>query len=273
MKDIHFQTFLINMKRSPERLDFMSKQLERLNLDFEIQEGIDASVHDFSNVYDEEIAKKYNGIPLTIGEKGCALSHKTILEKMLERNLDYVLILEDDVDIPHNFKETVEKMVRENEKKHQKWEYLAFNYPHVGLRQIRLWLHLFFAKWEKDISAKKFLAIPLYCAKFAVVCIYSFFEALREFIYRKYIKPGRPVLFYRPLYLAGCYLITRSGAQKLLSFGDKLIYPADRIQNAARIKKGLRLYAFCPMIVTQRRDKFKSTLNNHDISSILDILV
>ena len=90
--------------------------------------------------------------------------------------------------------------------------------------------------------------------------MFSIIEGLRDRFYRKLYTYGKPARFYRPLYLAGCYLATKEGIKKLLATQEKLIYPADRIQNIARIKKGLKLFHFVPIIVKQRRDKFESTM-------------
>lgn len=270
---MNYQTFVINMKRSPERLEFMTEQFKRLGMDFEVQEGVDGRTYNFSDVYDENVSIKYNGTPLTPVERGCALSHKIILEKTLESDLEYVLILEDDVELPDNFKEIVERVIKDNDGDKTDWEYLSFNYPYVGIRNIKLWLYLFFNMFKRDKSLLKILKIPMYFVKFILISIFSLLEGLREKIYKQKYKLGKVVKFYRPIYFAGCYLVKRTGAEKILSIGNGIIYPADRVQNVARIKKSLKLYAFCPMVAKQRRDKFESTLNNQDVSSILDILV
>lgn len=270
---MNYQTFVINMKRSPERLEFMTEQFKRLDMDFEVQEGIDGMTYDFSKIYNEELTVKYNGTPLSPVEKGCALSHRLILEKSVERAAKYTLIMEDDVELPDNFKDIVEKVIKDNDENTTDWEYLSFNYPYVGTRNIKLWLYLFFHMLRRDISLVKILKIPVYLFKFIIISIFSLLEGVRENIYRQKYKPGKVVKFYRPLYFAGCYLIKNTGTKKILSMGDTITYTADRVQNVARIKKSLKLYAFCPMLVKQRRDKFESTLNNQDVSSILDILV
>ena len=74
---------------------------------------------------------------------------------------------------------------------------------------------------------------------------------------------GKPAHFYRPMYLAGCYLVTREGIKKLLDIQNKIIYPADAIQNVARITKGLRLFHYVPLLAKQRRDKLASTMLDH----------
>ncbi|MBP9782767.1 MAG: glycosyltransferase family 25 protein [Candidatus Pacebacteria bacterium] len=267
-----FSAFVINMKRNPERLDFMTKQLDAADIEFSVQEGFDGKTYDFSKEYDESAAIILNGSTLTPSEKGCALSHRRILETITQKNIEYTLILEDDVEIPTNFKSIIEELIINNKKK-KVWEYLSFNYPYVGLRYIQLWLYLMKNKYKEDRTLSNILKTPIYFFKFILVSIFSLYEGFREHFYKKKSHTGKPVTFYRPLYLAGCYLIHQEGAKKILSLGGKIIYPADRVQNIARFKKNLRVRAFCPMIVRQRRDKFKSTLNDQDLSGVMGILV
>lgn len=47
--------------------------------------------------YNQKKAKKHENRFLTAGEVGCALSHNTIYKLIVEKNLPYALILEDDI--------------------------------------------------------------------------------------------------------------------------------------------------------------------------------
>ena len=87
------KTYVINLNRSPERLEFMSNQLSHANISFEKIEAIDGKLFDFTNYYDEKLSQKLNGILFSPGEKGCALSH----------------ILEYEVDMPESFKKIQSK--------------------------------------------------------------------------------------------------------------------------------------------------------------------
>lgn len=262
-----FKVFLINMKKSSERLEFMSNQLKNHDIPFEIQEGVDGKTHDFKNVYEETLSLKLNGSPLAPVEKGCALSHKLILEKAIAQKLDYVLILEDDVELPLNFKNILDEELKKRESKKTKWEYLSFNYPTVGLKFVKLWLFLLQEQFKKKTITNPYLKIPFYAIKFIGIVIFSTIEGMRDILYKKIYQYGKPTHFYRPIFLAGCYLVNREGVKKLLSVQEKLIYPADRIQNIARIKKGLKLFHYVPLVAKQRRDKFESTMYDYSKSS------
>lgn len=266
---MNLKTYLINLDRSPERLEYMSKQLSLAGIAYEKIVAVDGKLFDFKDYYDDELASKLNGSSLADVEKGCALSHRRAMEKALEDNVDYALILEDDVEIPAHFKAIIEEILKRDR---TSWEYISFNYPSVGIKYIRLWLFLFFGLFEKPHTSALYFKIPFYILKFIVIVIFSLFEGAREWLYARSYAYGKPATFYRPLYLAGCYLVSRKGLEKILSVHKNLIYPADRIQNVARVKKNLKLKHFVPLTVKQRRDKFKSTMNDLDLSSIIDVL-
>jgi GR25 family glycosyltransferase involved in LPS biosynthesis len=64
----------------------------------------------------------------------------------------------------------------------------------------------------------------------------------------------RPVRFFRPLYLAGGYVVTLEGAKKLLELSSPYLqYPADRLPNQARIQKNLQFFAIAPLLVRQNK--------------------
>jgi GR25 family glycosyltransferase involved in LPS biosynthesis len=257
---MNVKTVIINMKRNPERLDFMTKQLKENDITFEIQEGFDGSTYDFSGIYNDEAYKKLNnGNTMSLGERGCALSHRTAVEKFLASDATYGLIMEDDVELPSFFKNIIDEAVKNREDKKTSWEYLSFNYPSVGTKAIVLWLFLFFTMFNGKKGLFKYLTLPIYGAKFIVISILSLLEGAREVLYKKLCHYGKPARFLRPLYLAGCYLITKEGAKKLLaSQGDMLSYTADRLPNVARVQQSLKFFGFSPLYVIQRRDKFQS---------------
>lgn len=265
---MNYKTYLINLKESKDRLEYMSHQLSALNMNFEIQEGVDGKTFDFSGIYDEAECVRLNGKPHTRAEKGCSLSHRRALDKFLANpEAEYALILEDDVALPESFKEIIDQEIKKRTRGITKWEYLSFNYPSVGWKSVSLWLFLFFYLMKDNkTSLLQWIKLPIYLFKFIIIVVLSFFEGVRELIYKRIYKYGKPAHFYRPLYLAGCYLINRSGAQKLVELNAKLSYAADRVPNIARIKKNLKHYAFVPLIVRQRRDKFESTMNNRFFS-------
>lgn len=242
------EVILINMEKDVERRAFMERQLNRERFNFIIQKG--SVIKDKDDV----------GINFTnfasFSEAGCAMSHKKAIVNFLKTEKEIALIMEDDIEIPDGFHSLIDKQI-ELQKKYN-WEYLSFNYPAVGVKFIRLWLNLLLNKIKKNFSFNELFRMPVYFLKFIVIIFLSIFEKIRE----KYLKKfgPRPVMFFRPLYFAGCYLITRSGAEKLLCLQETLSYSADRVPNVARIKLGLRFLAFSPLVIKQKRDVFGSNI-------------
>lgn len=96
---IDIPVWIINLKRDTEKLIFMQTQMQRLGIDYQIIEAIDGRSldEDQKAPYSRSIALRDFGRELTPGEIGCALTHIRIWNLMVERNIDELLILEDDV--------------------------------------------------------------------------------------------------------------------------------------------------------------------------------
>lgn len=68
------EKYVINLKKRPERLENMVKELNYMGFNFNIFEGIDMNSH-----------------------VGCAMSHLEIIKIAKEKNLDKVIVFEDDI--------------------------------------------------------------------------------------------------------------------------------------------------------------------------------
>jgi GR25 family glycosyltransferase involved in LPS biosynthesis len=88
---INFKKFVINLKRRKDRL-------ENLNIpfDFEIFEATDGKIH----FHDEP--------PKSMGYLGCWDSHRRLLEKIKNDNLELAMIMEDDVVLCDDFLKKLE---------------------------------------------------------------------------------------------------------------------------------------------------------------------
>ena len=92
------KVFVINMDKDKERLNAFDKYMSSNSIKYERLPAVDGSqinndprLTDFCNVF------------CTNGIKGCALSHRTIWEKMVENNYKNVLVFEDDAIINEKF--------------------------------------------------------------------------------------------------------------------------------------------------------------------------
>lgn len=86
--------FCINLDRRPDRWYVISNAIKRAGLTVERVSAIDCNLHNIS------------------GEKACFLSHKKVLEKAVEMNLNTFLVLEDDAVFCRNFVETFNTTIK-----------------------------------------------------------------------------------------------------------------------------------------------------------------
>jgi GR25 family glycosyltransferase involved in LPS biosynthesis len=236
----NFKIYAINLEKDKERLAFMEKQFLDLGLNFERVPAIygkDLLQYEIEKYYDKDKSIKLNGKELTLGELGCAISHQNVYKKFLNDkkenvNLKYCVVLEDDVSLTENFKEILQKVIRENDipnfDEGKIWDYLLFDYVKPGLSFARSWLKsipVAFRLKNNFFDKTKFVFVSF--LKFIAILIFSFFEGFRNFYYKKIAKKGKVVRFYRSLYLAGCYVVSTYGIKKILSISEKIIYPAD----------------------------------------------
>jgi GR25 family glycosyltransferase involved in LPS biosynthesis len=251
--------FILNLDRDTDRMAYMDAHMKSIGMPYERISAIDGLRRVFGSEYDSQLALQRGGHELLAGELGCAASHKYAYEVMLERDLSYAVVLEDDVELPTDFAAIVEREVNRNTK-HETWDYLLFDYWEPGIPYIKRWL----TSAGVQLSERKKLGVLSYILYFVYTALkacyivpLSLMEGLRNTYKRKH--PG-PVRFYRPLYLAGAYLLSRSGAEKLLSLAEPIVYTADKLPNQARIQKGLRFYAYAPLVVRQLKSKFGSSI-------------
>lgn len=99
-------TLVINLERSKDRKLYMGKTLSRFSfLGVSFVRAVDGKA-----LTDEEIAKSFDrnlsflryGRELSVNEIGCTLSHYACYRKVLDENLDYALIMEDDITLIHD---------------------------------------------------------------------------------------------------------------------------------------------------------------------------
>ena len=98
--DTKWRVFVINLDSSTERLTHMHATLSRLGLTYEripAIEGTKLSQDEIKNRYSSFWFQLFHGREMSPGELGCALSHKLAYRRIVEDQLDWGLVLEDDV--------------------------------------------------------------------------------------------------------------------------------------------------------------------------------
>lgn len=88
------KTFVINLEREPIKRKYIIQECQKLKLNFELYNAIDG--YKLTENYIKENVFDYPECNLTKGEIGCALSHINVYKKIIEEDLPYALILEDD---------------------------------------------------------------------------------------------------------------------------------------------------------------------------------
>lgn len=102
--------YVINLLRRPERRKRMLKSLEVMGIEAQVWRGTDGKELNKKIIESKGIkvaegyVDPYHKRPMTFGEIGCFLSHFTIWQDIIRRNLSKVIILEDDVRFERNFK-------------------------------------------------------------------------------------------------------------------------------------------------------------------------
>ncbi len=257
-----FTTFVINLDKDKERMVFMHNQLTKLDIEYRRQSAVLGKEYQPTlSEYDEELAIKKGGHKMLLGEVGCALSHARVLESIVHEKIPYTLILEDDVVLPDNFKEIIEKEIERNK---DKWEYLLFDYVEVGYLFIKQWISGV-TTTIKNLWKTKPMRVTIYFPYVFLKGLYiiplSVYEGLRDNYMKKH---SGPVRFFRPVYFAGAYLVSLAGAEKLYSLTNPVVYTADQLPNKARIIKGLKFRGYAPQSVFQLKQKFGSSILDLD---------
>lgn len=106
------KVYIINLPEHKDRLELMTKQMESLDIPFEIIVGFDGE-----KIKDEEmfIFRRDISCAVTKGEVGCALSHLKAYRKLIDSNNEVALVIEDDVIIPSNLKNIINEIVNRND--------------------------------------------------------------------------------------------------------------------------------------------------------------
>ncbi|MBQ0956000.1 glycosyltransferase family 25 protein [Serratia symbiotica] len=107
------KVYIINLPEHKDRLELMTKQMENLDIPFEIIVGFDGE-----KIKDEEmfIFRRDISCAVTKGEVGCALSHLKAYRKLIDSNNEVALVIEDDVIIPSNLRNIINDIVKRNDK-------------------------------------------------------------------------------------------------------------------------------------------------------------
>lgn len=92
------KVFVINLEKDKDRLHTFDEQMKRNNIQYERFDAVLGS-----KVLRDQRLSEYCNTFCTDAMKGCALSHRSIWEIMIERGYENVIIFEDDIILPDTF--------------------------------------------------------------------------------------------------------------------------------------------------------------------------
>ena len=244
----NFPIFVINLPTATERRLAVEKQLNTLGVNYEIVEGVFGNDQRVNERYDDRLAVAERKKSLITGEKGCALAHALVYERMIKENIPLALIMEDDIVLPKNFLQIAEKEISKTERK---WEWLSFDYRYVG----RIFLYHWLIATIKTIKNKPSFIWYALLKSFYMIPL-SIFEGFRNYLASRFFGYSGPKKFYRPLFNAGAYFLTLDGAKKIIPLTQPLRFSADEIPNIGRRRVGLKYYGYVPLMVRQNTVDF-----------------
>ncbi len=231
----------------------MERQLEACQLPFVILEATDGSTHTFT---------PQDSTSLSQGELGCALSHRRALAEFLKTEADWALIMEDDIEIESSFPAALQHILQSLLYKKDKCIYVQFDYAPVGWKGVTLWWFLFVNMIQNQRTSIRFwLQLPVYLLKGTLASVFTLIEGMRDWRIRRH-KTCKMASAYKDRYLAGCYLLSRPVAEKLITLNTPIIYAADAVHNIARKQRAVHHYICVPRLIRQKRETFNSTLND-----------
>ena len=103
---------LINLDRSPERLETTGTHLAARGITYRRLRGVDGKTLTLAPPAVQPFAyRRYHGRTLRAAEAGCYLSHLSAMETFLATAHDYCVVLEDDVEVVPDFADAVADLV------------------------------------------------------------------------------------------------------------------------------------------------------------------
>lgn len=238
------------MEESRDRWEFISKQLDKLWIDYERIEGTNPkkmTKEEIDKIYDKNLSIKVHPPKwLSLGSIWCSHSHIKIYERIVNEHIPYSLILEDDIIINPKIKWLYDKI--SNNSDNIKRDYLSMNYWCFSF----LYFKNYIKKTWHEKNKKYFL---LYLIWWIIYSILDFFPQLLYKITWKILIVKR----YRPFYLTWAYFITYDWAKKLLSVHPKVFTTADFLPENYRKKSGLRFFVTVPVLAEQDTKTFETT--------------
>ena len=234
------------MKKSKDRWESISNQLEKMWIDYERIEGTnprEMSKDELDNIFDREYSIKVHPPKwIWLSSIGCSHSHFKIYEKIVKEKIPFSLILEDDVVFDDKFKSFYDRIALW---KSWGYDYISVNYQPFTVK----YLKCFLKTKRKECGILKFILYFLWWISYSMM---DFFPLILSKIKWDILIVKR----YRPFYLTWAYFITYAWAKKLLSVHPKVFTVADYLPEKYRWKSKLKFYVSVPVLAIQNVEVF-----------------
>lgn len=146
MKIHNFPIWMINLERSKDRLDFQTQQFKEHGLEFTRINAVDGRQDLTEQLKGIKLSNKWR--EMSNGQRGCGLSHISILKKMVAENIPAVFVVEDDVILCEDFCNQFETYFSEED--------LNFDLIYVGNQQSEKDLNALLSKGYKKVHKPTF---------------------------------------------------------------------------------------------------------------------
>ena len=126
----HIQAFIINLDKATERMRHMRSEIEPTAIPYTRIEAVyGPALAEPIKGFNEKRFNVLTGKVKNLREVGCYLSHIRALEAFLESDAEYGLILEDDVKLPSNLPQLLDKSIYHS----QHWDLLRLSSSREGV--------------------------------------------------------------------------------------------------------------------------------------------
>ena len=108
---MNYKIFVINLDERPDKFKNAEDQILAQGLSCErisAIRGSNLSEEEITKNYDTKANKKHYMKTMSVGEIGCYMSHRAAWQRIIDEELDYAIILEDDAEVLSNFTSGIE---------------------------------------------------------------------------------------------------------------------------------------------------------------------
>ncbi|XP_040851818.1 procollagen galactosyltransferase 2-like [Ochotona curzoniae] len=135
------EIFMINLKRRQDRRGRMLRTLQEQDIAVKVVEAVDGKALNTTQLKALHIEMlpgyrdPYSSRPLTRGEIGCFLSHYSVWKEVIDRALEKVLVIEDDVRFEHQFKRRLVTLMEGVERARLDWELIYIGRKRMQVKE------------------------------------------------------------------------------------------------------------------------------------------